>query len=118
MAEEYVSQVLLEIDGKNITDFKSVEEKEYEVNRTVNLMNTTGHIGVKARHGVILEYVIPKDGPEFDFDKVKGGRITIDYLNGKRVQYSGVYTAKVGGAKHDGDKETTKMIEFSAKSRK
>jgi hypothetical protein len=118
MAEEYVSQVLLEIDGKKITDFKSVEEKDYEVNKAVNLMNTTGHIGVRSRYGVNLEYVVPKDTPEFDFDAVKGGKIVIDYMNGTRKSYSGVYTLKVGALKHDGDKESTKTIEFSAKMKK
>jgi len=118
MAEEYVSQVLLEIDGKKITDFKSVEEKEYELHKAVNLMNTTGHISTMSRHGVSLEYAIPKDGTEFDFDTVKGGKIVIDYNNGKRVTYSGVYVLKIGAAKHDGDKESTRNIDFSAKTRK
>lgn len=118
MAEEYVSQVLLEINGKSITDFKNVEEKDYELHKTVNLMNTTGHITTKPRYGVNLEYVIPKDTPEFDFSQVKGGKIVIDYQNGTRVSYSGVYVLKIGAAKHDGEKETTKTIEFSAKDRK
>jgi hypothetical protein len=118
MAEEYVSQVLLEIDGKSITDFKTVEEKEYELHKAVNLMNQTGHIGVRPRYGVNLEYVIPKDTPEFDFRTVKGGKIVIDYLNGTRISYSGAYILKVGAAKHDGDKESTKTIEFFAKERK
>ena len=118
MAEEYVSQVLLEINGKSITDFKTVEEKEFELHKTVNLMNTTGHIGVKPRYGVNVEYVVPKDTSEFDFTQVKGGTITIDYQNGTRVKYTGVYILKVGALKHDGDKESTKTIEFSAKERK
>jgi len=118
MAEEYVSKVLLEVDGKSITDFKSVEEKEYELFKTVNLMNSTGHIGVRPRYGVNLEYVVPKDTPEFDFDTVKGGKIVIDYMNGTRKSYSGVYVLKVGTLKHDGEKESTKTIEFSAKDRK
>jgi hypothetical protein len=118
MSELYVSQVLLEIDGKNITDFKSVEEKEYEIHRPVNLMNTTGHIETKSRYGANVEYVVPKDGHEFDFTKVKGGKLTIDLQNGKRIQYSGVYVLKIGATKYDGDKEATRLIEFSAKNRK
>lgn len=118
MAELYVSQVLLEIDGKSITDFKSVEEKDYEIFRPVNLMNTTGHIETKPRYGVNVEYVIPKDGPEFDFTKVKGGKITIDKQNGKRIQYSGVYVTKIGATKYDGDREAIRPVEFSAKNRK
>jgi len=118
MSEEFVSQVLLEINGQNITDFKTVEEKEFELHKTVNLMNTTGHIRTHPRYGVNLEYVIPFDGPEFDFSQVKGGTITIDYQNGTRVKYTGVYVLKIGSLKHDGDKESTRTIEFSAKTRK
>lgn len=116
--EVYVSQVLLEVDGQSIADFKSVEEKEFELHKTVNLMNVTGHIAVHPRHGVNLEYVVPFDGPEFDFQKVKGGTITIDYQNGKRVKYTGVYTQKIGALKHDGEKESIRTIEFSARERK
>lgn len=118
MAELYVSQVLLEINGQNITDFKSVEEKEYELHKTVNLMNTTGHITTKERYGVNVEYVVPSDTPEFDFSQVTGGTITIDYQNGTRVKYGGVYVLKIGALKHDGNNESTKTIEFSAKTRK
>lgn len=118
MAELYVSQVSLEIDGKVITDFKAVEEKEFEIHRPVNLMNTTGHIKTKERYGVNVEYVVPLDGPEFDFKVVKGGKITIDLLNGKRIQYSGVYILKIGATKYDGNNEATRTVEFSAKNRK
>jgi hypothetical protein len=118
MSEEYVSQVLLEVNGKSITDFKTVEEKEFELDKTVHLMNGTGHIGVMPRYGVNVEYVVPKDTPEFDFTQVKGGTITIDYMNGTRVKYTGVYVLKIGVLKHDGDKESTKTIEFSAKQKK
>jgi len=118
MAEEYISQVLLEIDGKSVTDFQTVEEKEYDVYKTVNLMNTTGHIKTKERYGVNLDYVIPKDAAEFDFASVRGGTITIDKQNGKRVKYTGVYVLKIGAAKYDGEKETVRTIEFSAKNRK
>jgi hypothetical protein len=118
MSELFVSQVLLELDGKSITDFKSVEEKEFELHKVVNLMNTTGHIGTKERYGVNLEYVVPFDGPAFDFAQVKGGKIVIDYQNGTRVSYSGVYVLKIGALKHDGDKESSMTVEFSAKKKK
>lgn len=118
MAEEFVSQVRLEINGQNVTDFKSVEEKEFELHKVVNLMNTTGHISTKERYGVNVEYVVPLDTPEFDFTQVKGGTITIDYQNGTRVKYTGVYVLKIGALKHDGENESVKTIEFSAKNRK
>lgn len=118
MSEEYINQVLLEINGQNIADFKYVEEKEFELHKPVNLMNTTGHITAQPRYGVNLEYVIPKDATPFDFAAVKGGTITIDWQNGTRVKYTGVYCLKIGAAKYDGEKEVTQTIEFSAKSRK
>jgi hypothetical protein len=118
MSELFVSQVLLEVDGKSVTDFKSVEEKEFELHKVVNLMNTTGHTKTKERYGVNLEYAVPFDEPEFDFTQVAGGKIVIDYQNGTRVNYSGVYVLKVGALKHDGDKESSKTIEFSAKTKK
>lgn len=118
MSEEYVAQVLLEINGRKITDFKSVEEGEYEVHKRVKTMSGKGHVTVVPDPSVTVEYIIPLDTPEFDFDTVKNGTLTIDYLNGKRVKYSGVYTEKVGSAKHTGDDASTKTIVFSAKTRK
>jgi hypothetical protein len=118
MAEEFVSQVLLEVDGQSITDFKTVEEKEFEVYKAVNLMNTTGHMKTKERYGVNVEYIVPMDTPEFDFTAVKGGKIVIDYQNGTRINYSGVYVLEIGALKHDGDKESSRTIKFSAKTRK
>lgn len=115
MSEEYVSQVLLEVNGQEITDFKSVEEKELELHKPVNLMNTTGHIGTQARPGVTVEYVVPKDAPEFDFTQVKGGTLTIDKQNGVRVKYSGVYVLKIGATKYDGENEAVRTIELSAR---
>jgi len=118
MAEEYVSQVTLEIDGKKITDFASVQEGKYEVYKRVKLMSGKGHIKVAPDHSVTLEYKIPKDTPEFDFNSVRAGKIVIDYDNGTRVTYSGVYTEEIGEAKHTGDDASTKTIVFSAKTRK
>lgn len=115
MSEEFVSQVLLEINGQSITDFKSVEEKEYDLHKPVNLMNSTGHIKMKSRYGVNVEYVIPSDGTPFDFSQVAGGTLTIDYQNGTRVKYNGVYVQKIGAVKYDGENEATRTIEFSAK---
>lgn len=116
MSEEYVSQVLLEINGKSITDFKSVTEGERELYGTVKLMNTTGHMKKKDRPTAKVEYVVPSDTPEFDFTTVKGGTLTIDYQNGTRKKYTGVYTTKMGELKLDGDGDPVKTIEFSAKA--
>ena len=115
---EYVSQVLLEVDGQSITDFTKVEEGEYELNKAVKLMNKTGSMKTQPRYTVTLDYVVPFDVPEFDFTTVSGGKIVIDYQNGTRVSYSGVAVLKIGKLTHDGDKEAVKTIEFTASDRK
>lgn len=112
--EEYVAQVTLEINGQEITDFNSVEEKEVALRKAVNLMNSTGVVGVTRRYGVAVDYVVPKNKPEFDFNAVSGGTLTIDKGNGARVTYTGVSTLSIGATKYDGDKEATRPIEFIA----
>ena len=43
--------------------------------------------------------------------------MTVEYDNGKRVTFTGVYTLKIGEAKIDGENETTKAIELGAEER-
>ncbi len=114
---EYVSQVALEVNGQEITDFASVTEKEVEIRKVVKLMNKRGVVGVIPEYGIAVEYVVPKDVDEFDFESVSDGTLTIDYENGVRKQYTGVYTLKVGETKHDGDKESTRTIDLVAMKR-
>ncbi len=118
MSELFVSQILLEINGQNITDFQSVEENDYEVYKTVKLMSGTGHIKTKEQYGLKLDYVIPSEATPFNFEEVAGGTITIDWQNGTRRTYTGVYVTKIGAIKYDGDKEASMTVEFSAKDRK
>lgn len=114
---EYVSRVLLDINGQSIEDFKSVTEPEVEHNKQVNLMNKTGHMKVTPRYGVQVEYVVPETETEFDFDSVEDGRLSIEKMNGKRRTYTGVYILKVGEVKYDGENEATRTIEFGAEGR-
>jgi hypothetical protein len=104
--------VLLEVNGQSITDFASVEEGEVELSQQVKLMNTTGNCQKLARYTIKVDYVVPSDGPIFDFASVKNGTLTIDYENGTRVTYSGVFTLKIGQAKFDGEKETHREIDL------
>jgi len=114
---EYVSGVTLEVNGQEITDFKSVTEGGRTMRKQVPLMNKTGHINTTPRHTADVDYVVPADAPEFDFDSVVGGTLTIDKGNGRRVQYGGVCTLEVGDAKYDGDNEVVRSIKFSAETR-
>lgn len=118
MSEEYVTQVLLEVNGQSIADFKTVTEGERELYSPVKLMNGTGHGKKLERPTAKVDYVIPSDGPEFDFANVKGGTLTIDRQNGTRIKYTGVYVTKIGEAHYDIEAEcVVKTIEFSARQR-
>jgi hypothetical protein len=114
---EYVSLVNLEVNGQSITDFQTVEEGEFELARQVKLMNKTGSCNIYPRHSVKVEYVIPSDAPEFDWTTVQNGTLTIDYLSGTRVTYMGVNIGKMGAAKHDGEKESTRSIDLICEQR-
>ncbi len=111
---EYVARIRLEINGKEIDDFKAVEVEEVELNKEVNLMNKTGVVSVTPRHKVSVDYAVPKDSEEFDFWSVKDGTLTIDYDNGTRVSYKGVTTLKIGATSFDGEKEAVKKITLMA----
>lgn len=114
---EYVSQILLEVNGQGITDFKSVTENEVEIRKEVKLMSKTGVVRVQPSYGLQVEYVVPKDAEEFDFESVSDGSLTIDLNNGVRKQYAGVFTLKIGETKYDGENEATRTIDLVAEKR-
>lgn len=114
---EYVSRVLLDVNGQSIEDFKSVTEKEVEINKPVNLMNKTGFMKVTARYAVDVEYVVPETASEFDWESVSDGRLSIEYMNGKRITFTGVYVLTAGEAKADGENEMTRTINLGATGR-
>ena len=114
---EYLSRVLLDVNGVQIDDFKSATDKEVELNKRVNLMNKTGFMAATPRYGVEVEYVVPYSG-EFDWSAVKDGRLTLKYENGKIITYTGVCTLTIGDEKVDGENETTRSITLGAAGRK
>ena len=114
---EYVSKATLEVNGQLVDDINSVTEDPIEIRKTIKLMNKTGVVKITPQYGVKVEYVMPKDAPEFDWEGVENGTLTIDKENGKRVTFTGVYTLKVGEAKYDGEKEATRNIELAAMGR-
>lgn len=117
MSEEYVSQVLLEINGQSITDFKSLSEDAIVLRKAVKLMKKTGFIGMTPQYGVKVDYVIPKDNPRFDFAAVAGGTLTIDYENGTRIKYTGVSCTEIGETRYDSENEAVQSISFVATKR-
>ena len=116
MSEEYVRKVSLEINGQEITDFKTVTQGERTLRVPVKLMGKTGFAKITQRPTCSLDYVVPKDNPEFDFDSVEDGTLTIDYENGTRVTYNGVCTEKIGQMKHDEENDLVKEISFIAQT--
>jgi len=115
--EVYISAISLEINSEKEENFNTFTEKERVFKKTVNLMNTTGTLKVKARHHFSLDYVVPADQPERDFEGIEDGTVTIDYENGKRISFGEVECLSIGEAKYDGDKEVVKPIEFVAGTR-
>lgn len=115
--DEYLSKIALVINGQQIDDFKSVEEKEYEVRKTIELARKTGFVKVRPHYGLSLEYVVPANSAEFDFSAVENGTIVLDFGNGRRRSYNGCCCLKVGTTKYDGVSETTRSIEFCASER-
>ncbi len=117
--KEYISTVVLEITGQQITDFKAVTEKKITRRKEVPLMGSTGVANVTPRYGVTLEYAIPDNKAPFDFAAVKNGTITITYENsGARIIYTGVCTLEEGEVKYDGDNDAVKTIDFTAGGRR
>jgi hypothetical protein len=114
---EYVNRCTLTVNGQAIEDFKSFTDNERELRKAVNLMNRTGRCRVTERPGCKLDYVVPLDGEEFNFDDVEDGTLTVEYENGTRTTFSGVSTAKIGEAKIDGENEVVRTIEFIAEKR-
>ena len=115
--DKYVSTVRLVVNGEEITDFSSVTEKEYELRRAVPLMNKTGIVSVNPQYGVDVDYVVPEESVEYDFNSLQDGTLIIEYPSGQLTTYTGITTLKVGTTKYDGNKEATRPIELLATGR-
>jgi hypothetical protein len=112
----YISRAALEINGQEITDFKSVTDKTITYNKPVHLMYKTGSTVLTQRFLFDVDYVVPQSDP-YDFSQVKGGTFTIEYDNGDRTDFGGVSIISVGDGKVDGENELVKVIEFMAETK-
>jgi len=118
MADEYVSLITLEVNGQEITDFNKVKEPKREVRKVIKLMNKTGFITLNPAYtDGTIEYVVPKDSSEFDFDGVTDGTLTIDKGNGSRVTYSGVVVTEIDEPEYGDEKEAIRKITWGAAKR-
>ena len=111
-----VSSITLNVNGVEITDFKSVTENSVELYKPVKLMNKTGHRRVTPRYGGKIEYFVP-DTEEFDWTTVKDARLTITYESGKKITFTGVYVTDTGDRKVENENETVQEILWSAENR-
>lgn len=114
---QYVTRATLAINGQDITDFKAVSEKSRTIHKQVPLMYKTGTATLTQRFSGDLDYVIPRDTPEFNFDGVVGGTLIIEYDNGEQVRFGGVATAETGDVSIDGENEAVKKVAWIAESR-
>ena len=107
MANEYVTRCYLEINGQDVADFKTVTEKPRELRKQHKLMNKVGFSSVLPQHMIDVEYVIPEDAPEFDFEGANGtglkdATLGIIFQNGTKISFSGVSVLTIGEMKIDG----------------
>lgn len=115
--EEYISTVSLECNGHALDDFKAFEEDTRTLRKAIKLMKKTGLLGVTPVYGFNLDYVVPKNRAEFDFDAVQDGTVVVDYENGSRTTFTGCSVLEVGSVKYDGENEAVKNIKFIAAGR-
>jgi hypothetical protein len=115
---EYVSRIILEVNGQQIDDFNKVKEPKREIRKPVKLMRKTGFVTVTAQYvDGSIEYVIPKDDTEFDFADIADGTLTIDKENGVRVTYTGVFVTEIDEPDYGDDKEAVRKITWGATGR-
>jgi len=115
--DKYVSTITLIVNGQEITDWKTVEEKARTPRKQVNLAKKTGVMNVTQRYGVTMDYAVPADKPEFDFESLEDATLVIDLENGRLITYTGVATLEIGATKYDGDNEAVRTIDFVAGNR-
>jgi len=113
---KYVGRVFLDVDGL-VIDFKTFTEKGFTARKPVSTMNRTGFVNVTPRYGCEVEYPIPEDEDEFDFEAVENGTLTVEYENGRRTTYTGVCFVESGDVKYDGENEAVRTITFGAAAR-
>ena len=117
MSEQYVTQVKVEHNGVSITDFKKFSEGARVLKKSIRLMGKRGHIKTTPEYTFSLDYVIPANKPEHDFEEEGEARVTVEYEGGQRYTYTGVETLEIGETTFDDENEATRTINFAAADR-
>lgn len=110
---QYVNRCTLEVNGASFSDFASFTDNNTVVAKTVNLMNKTGFAQMTPRYGFSLEVKKPYSG-ELNLDSIQNGTLTVEFDNGERILYRGVYTLETGDGAMDGETELTYTKVFGA----
>lgn len=113
----YVNRISLEVNGSTFEDFESFTDNSVTKAKQVNLMNKTGHALMQPRYGFTVNVKIPHTDPAVDLFNVRAGTCTVEYENGKRTTYGGVYTLETGDGTVDGDTEVTHTVTFGAETK-
>lgn len=115
----YISKCELTANGQPITDFSEFSESEIELRAQVNLMNGTGYLEKTPRYQIVVTYVPPASGTEFDWNGLKNGTFVVEYNGGRRVNFSEVCTLKVGekSVSEAGDKPLSYQVTLGAGGR-
>ena len=114
---EYVNRVVLEMNGLVFEDFESFTDNSVTKAKQVNLMNKTGHALITPRYGFSVNVKKPFQSSPIDLDNVVNGTCTVEFENGSRRTYQGVYTLETGDGTVDGETEVTETKVFGAENR-
>ena len=114
---EYVNRVSLEFNGQVFEDFDSWTDNSVVLPKQVNLMNKTGHAKMTPRYGFSVSVKTPNIPAGIDLDSVSNGTLTVEYENGSRLTYGGVYCMETGEGTADGETELTKTKVFGAETK-
>jgi hypothetical protein len=106
----------LEVNGQQMTDFRSVTPDGVKYRKTVNLMGKTGKASITKRYGFTIEYVVPAGKPRFNWEALDNMSIVWVYPDGKRDVYLGCSALEVDGGKIDGETEQVINVKIAADS--
>ena len=112
----YVNRITLEVNGIVFEDFDSYTDNSVTYYKQVNLMNKTGHAAMTPRYGFTVSAKKPNT-PTLVLDNVVNGTFTVEYENGDRTTYGGVYTLETGDGTADGETEFTRTYTFGAETK-
>jgi hypothetical protein len=113
----YITRASLDVNGTEITDFKSITEKTSAMGKVVPLMYKTGSAALTERWSGEIDYVVPNDTTPFVFEGVFGATLNITYDSGDQSLYGGVRVIEVGDRVVDGENELIQKIHWMAETK-